>query len=166
MDLGATVCKPKSPHCEACPIEAYCEARRLSDPADYPRRDKRKAKPRRYGVVWILEVRDQIALVRRPVRGLLGGMMGLPTTEWRDQAWSDDDVLSCSPIVGTSRDLGVVEHVFTHFTLQLRVLAGTGGWPDALWSPRTRLQALPSVFLKCALAAGLGDTTQSQREPR
>ncbi|RJF54276.1 A/G-specific adenine glycosylase, partial [Campylobacter coli] len=52
MDLGATICRPKSPDCAACPLRHECKAAALGTPEAYPAKAARKAKPHRYGVAW------------------------------------------------------------------------------------------------------------------
>jgi A/G-specific adenine glycosylase len=152
MDLGATVCKPKAPLCDRCPIAAGCEAFKGGAPETYPRRTKKADRPRRHGVAYVLTRGDAVALVRRPPKGLLGGMLGLPTSDWRASPYTDAEAAAAAPVAAAWRDLGAVEHVFTHFSLTLRVLAATGDG-DFVWTPREGLSALPSVFLKAARAA-------------
>jgi len=151
MDLGATVCRPKSPLCDLCPISNWCEGLKTGAPQTYPRKPKKADRPRRYGVAYLLTRGDEVALVRRPPKGLLGGMLGLPTSDWRSDPWSDDEAVAVAPAAGDWRDRGAVEHVFTHFSLTLRVFASEGDG-DFVWTPREGLSALPSVFLKAALA--------------
>jgi A/G-specific adenine glycosylase len=152
MDLGATVCKPKGPLCDRCPISAWCAAYRGGAPETYPRKTKKADRPRRYGVAYVLTRGEELALVRRPPKGLLGGMLGLPTSEWRAEPYDDAEAVAAAPVAAAWRDLGAVEHVFTHFSLTLRVFAAEGGG-DFVWTPREGLGALPSVFLKAARAA-------------
>lgn len=153
MDLGATVCRPKSPLCDLCPISAWCEGRKTGAPGSYPRKTKKADRPRRHGVAYVLTRGDDVALVRRPPKGLLGGMLGLPTSDWRAAPWSDDEAAAAAPVAAAWRDRGAVEHVFTHFSLTLRVFAADGANDgDFVWTPREGLGALPSVFLKAALA--------------
>jgi len=153
MDLGATICKPKAPLCDRCPVETFCAAKAGGAPETYPRKTKKADRPRRHGVAYVVSRRGETALVRRPDKGLLGGMLGLPTSDWRDRPWSDDEAIRVAPILAPWRDLGAVEHVFTHFSLTLRVLvteADVAG--DFVWTPHEGLSALPSVFLKAARA--------------
>ena len=152
MDLGATVCKPKGPLCDRCPIAASCAAHLGGAPETYPRKTKKADRPRRYGVAYLLSRGDEVALVRRPPKGLLGGMLGLPTSEWRATPYDDAEAVAAAPVAAAWRDLGAVEHVFTHFSLTLRVFAAVGAG-DFVWTPREGLGALPSVFLKAARAA-------------
>ena len=153
MDLGATVCRPKAPLCDRCPVRAWCEGFKTGAPETYPRKTRKADRPRRFGVAYVLTRGDAMALVRRPPKGLLGGMLGLPTSDWRSAPWSDDEALSAAPAAGAWRDLGAVEHVFTHFSLTLRVFAAeAAALPGdvVVWTPREGLGALPSVFLKAA----------------
>jgi A/G-specific adenine glycosylase len=81
-------------------------------------------------------------------------MLGLPTSDWRGAPWSDAEAISAAPAAAAWRDLGAIEHVFTHFSLTLRVFAAEGANAgDFVWTPREGLGALPSVFLKAARAA-------------
>jgi len=154
MDLGATVCKPKGPLCDRCPVSAWCEAFKGGAPETYPRKTKKGDRPRRHGVAYVLTRGDAVALVRRPPKGLLGGMLGLPTSDWRAAPYDDAEAAAAAPVAGAWRDLGAVEHVFTHFSLTLRVFAADGANEgDFVWTPREGLSALPSVFLKAARAA-------------
>ncbi len=155
MDLGATVCKPKAPLCDRCPISAWCAAFRSGAPETYPRKTKKAERPRRHGVAYVLTRGDAVALVRRPPKGLLGGMLGLPTSDWRGQPFSDAEAVAAAPVPAPWRNLGAVEHVFTHFALTLRVFVARADEdrPDFVWTPREGLLALPSVFLKAARAA-------------
>ena len=152
MDLGATVCRPKSPLCDRCPISAHCAGLTGGAPEAYPRKTPKAVRPHRHGVAFVLTRGDQVALVRRPPKGLLGGMLALPTTDWRTERWADDEAVLHAPAEAAWRGVGEVEHGFTHFTLTLRLLRAEGDADGVLWSPRRDLDALPSVFLKAARA--------------
>jgi A/G-specific adenine glycosylase len=159
MDLGATVCRPKAPLCDRCPVSAFCAAFARGDQETFPRKTKKADRPRRYGVAYLLTRGGEVALVRRPPKGLLGGMLGLPTSEWRADAWADDEAVEAAPVAAASlidgwHDAGEIDHVFTHFALTLRVFRAEGAM-EAEWTAREGLGALPSVFLKAA-KAGLG----------
>jgi len=153
MDLGAMVCTPSSPDCLICPAADVCQARATGAPEAYPRRDAKPDRPQRYGAAYVLTAGDRVALVRRPAKGLLGGMLGLPTSDWRAAPWSDAEALAAAPIAAAWKPAGAIRHVFTHFSLDLRVLRAEGEWAGAIWSPRAELEAMPSVFLKAAREA-------------
>jgi A/G-specific adenine glycosylase len=155
MDLGATVCRPAAPLCERCPLSACCRAEAHGDPSAYPRRTAKAERPHRRGAVFRLIDRDLVALIRRPPRGLLGGMLALPTTPWRAEPWTSAEALASAPALaqgaGRWRPAGAVEHVFTHFSLDLTIYEARGTSPDAalIWTPiRQALADTPTVFSK------------------
>jgi A/G-specific adenine glycosylase len=153
MDLGATVCRPRAPLCDRCPVSAWCAGFGTGAPETYPRKLKKAERPRRHGVAYVLTRGAATALVRRSPKGLLGGMLGLPTSDWRDRPWTDAEAVAAAPAPGAWRDVGTVEHVFTHFSLTLRVLrAESNGEGEFVWTDPAGLGALPSVFLKAAKA--------------
>ncbi len=156
MDLGATICRPKAPLCNRCPVAAHCAALATGAPQTYPRKAAKAVRPHRFGVAYVLTWGDAVALVRRPPKGLLGGMLALPTSDWRATRWSDSEATAAAPAAADWRRVGEVEHGFTHFTLTLQLLRAEGDAADVIWSPRHDLEALPSVFLKAA-RAGLAD---------
>jgi A/G-specific adenine glycosylase len=147
MDLGATICRPRAPLCERCPLASDCRARALGDPETYPRRSAKKDRPRRYGVAYVLTRGSEIALVRRPPRGLLGGMLALPTSDWTGAKPSFDP-----PATADWTSVGKVEHTFTHFDLTLEVWRAEDdeGLADLAWHARETIDGLPTVFLKAA----------------
>ena len=147
MDLGATICAPRNPQCFLCPLRGGCAAFAKGAPETFPRRAAKAAKPQRYGVAFVLERGGAILLVRRPDKGLLGGMAGLPTTPWREAKWTRAQALAHAPAKAKWRNDRTVRHVFTHFALELDVLRARGdaeGW----WAKPEELAALPTVFKK------------------
>lgn len=157
MDLGATVCTVRNPRCGRCPWSDACAARAAGIAADLPRRAPKKEKPTRRGVAfWAVAPDGAILLRRRPEKGLLGGMVEVPSTEWRETGWSHAAARRAAPMAADWTPLpGQVRHSFTHFHLELEVLAarvdahGAGGI-DGIWSPPDRLgdYALPTVMKK------------------
>ena len=158
MDLGATVCTPRAPSCGRCPWRAVCLGRKAGNAADLPRKAPKAARPTRHGIAyWAVRPDGAVLLRRRPERGLLGGMIEIPSTDWRDQAWPEGVAAATAhaPAPAEWRILpGMVRHTFTHFHLELVVASARLGadWPaiDGLWSPVERLgeHALPSVMKK------------------
>jgi A/G-specific adenine glycosylase len=120
MDLGATICTPKSPTCGICPLTSSCEARRIGDQARFPLKTAKKPKPTRHGHAYVGRTEaGEWVLEKRPEKGLLGGMMGWPGTEWQEAH------PPAPPFPGNWQDLGEVRHTFTHFHLILRVHAAS-----------------------------------------
>ena len=155
MDLGATVCTPKQPACVLCPWRDDCEGRRLGIAETLPAKVAKPERPVRRGVAFWTTRRDGAVLLRRrPEKGLLGGMMEIPSTPWRGEPWQVAEALTAAPATAEWRTLpGVVAHTFTHFHLELAVLAGRTRTPElakGLWCPLDALddQALPTLMRK------------------
>ncbi|ABL70189.1 A/G-specific adenine glycosylase [Paracoccus denitrificans] len=115
MDLGATICTPRSPACGICPVIDHCAARAQGIAADLPRKAPKKAKPLRQGIVWIGFSKGAVLVETRPDRGLLGGTLAFPST-----GWDGSDLPPPAP--GDWQEIGLVRHVFTHFALDLTVM--------------------------------------------
>jgi A/G-specific adenine glycosylase len=158
MDLGATVCRPRSPACGRCPWAGACEARRAGEAEDYPVKTGKPAKPHRRGAAFVLRKGDAVLLQRRPGAGLLGGMTAFPTTPLTEDV-APQAQLAQAPVKARWRRLdGAVHHVFTHFSLELAVYVATGDvGVTGLWISTAALeaQALPTLMRKVATHAGL-----------
>lgn len=159
MDLGATVCTPRRPKCILCPWADACAARRAGIAEALPARADKAPRPTRRALAfWATDAAGSVLLRRRPERGLLGGMMEVPSTPWREGAVPDlAEAAAAAPGPAAWRLLpGAVRHTFTHFHLELTVAAGrlTGAptGPGALWVPVEALgdYALPTVMKKVA----------------
>lgn len=127
MDLGSNVCTPRVPGCEACPWRTTCRALKSDLAAYLPIKAPKKQKPTRYGTVfWLENDAGQVLLQRRPEKGLLGGMMELPSTQWREKSWTAADAVCEAPVKADwQHQPGAIRHTFTHFHLVLDVLRAT-----------------------------------------
>ncbi len=134
MDLGATLCTPRRPRCVLCPWRDDCQARALGIAEELPAQSPKPQRPLRHGVAfWLARDDGAVLLRRRPEKGLLGGMIDLPSTEWRDAPWSMSEALAAAPAEAEWSALsGVVEHGFTHFRLEMAVMAGVARQPPAI----------------------------------
>ena len=160
MDLGATICTPRSPKCVLCPWEGACAARAAGVAEDLPARAPKKAKPTRHGVAfWIVDGAGQVLLRRRPESGLLGGMMEFPSTDWTEDPCDWPTAVAEAPVVATDwMDAGEVRHTFTHFHLRLTVVRGRADGARegrGIWvHPRNFADhALPTLMKKVVKAA-------------
>ncbi len=119
MDLGAMICTPRNPVCALCPLVDMCVAHAQGTAADLPNKPGKQPKPQRHGIAHWVERDGRVLLVRRPAKGLLGGMLALPGPEWH--------VLSTDAAMPSAAEmpnrLGRVVHVFTHFRLTLDIVA-------------------------------------------
>jgi A/G-specific adenine glycosylase len=141
MDLGATICRPKSPQCGICPLHNHCTAYATGSPEAFPLRKVRAPRPQRYGVAYWIERDGRVWLVRRPANGLLGGMAALPGSDWTDEPPEVD-----------RPSLGLVRHVFTHLTLYLTILSRSEPLGDGWWHPLDRIAdaGLPTLYRRAA----------------
>ena len=152
MDLGATVCTPRRPKCTICPLVDLCAGRGRAE--ELPAKRAKPPKPVRRGTAFWIERSDGAVLFRRRAeRGLLGGMMEPPSTEWLETGAPEPTPpvdMTCTRALP-----GLVRHTFTHFHLELSVVKGAaddgaaraadGRWvmPDAFGD-----LALPTVMKK------------------
>jgi A/G-specific adenine glycosylase len=145
MDLGATICTPRSPACGLCPWAPACTARAAGVQADLPRKAAKAGKPVRQGTVWLGHRSGAILVERRPDRGLLGGMPGFPGDGW-------DGAGGAAPGEADWQRVGEVRHTFTHFHLILAVLVARVDGPTLRgdWVARAdfRPASLPTVMRK------------------
>ena len=116
---------------------------------------KKAERPLRRGIAYVL-VDDQgrVAVETRPEKGLLGGMLGLPTSHW-----AIGEPAAAAPVDADWREVGAVEHVFTHFSLTLTVMTARvdAGRPYR-WMPiEAARAALPTVFAKALDRASAPD---------
>ena len=154
MDLGATICTPKSPACGNCPWTDDCVAKAKGLQAVLPRKQPKKSVPTRYGqVYWVTDNKGRVLVRQRPMRGLLAGMTEFPSSDW-----SERKTKFIPPIEVEWKKLhGVVEHTFTHFHLELTVWATQQKTPTLggrfVDVAKLDNEALPSVMRKVAAHA-------------
>ena len=148
MDLGSMVCTVRGPRCLLCPLRDDCAAYRMGTPEAFPVKAAKKAKPQRYGTLFWAERDGRVLLVRRPDKGLLGGMRALPTGPWADS----DPGMDGAPFVADWRAIGLVRHGFTHFDLACTVMVADAGDDIAQgeWWPVTKIAdaGLPTLFAR------------------
>jgi len=122
MELGATVCTPKNPRCEACPIRLECAAFASGNPTEFPAPKARAKVKQVQAVALLIGNEGAVYLEQRPPSGLLGGLFGLPLEEFEDGE-KDAALERLSQRLNAIKLelLGNVTHVFTHRKLELAV---------------------------------------------
>ncbi len=147
MDLGATLCTPRRPACGLCPWRSACRGREAGIAETLPRRAPKRARPIRHGTAFLaLDGAGRVLTERRPERGLLGGMLALPSTGW---AASPPD--PAPPFEADWRPAGEVRHTFTHFHLRLAVLWTRVEVLPGEAPPAAEAEAvMPTVFAKAS----------------
>ncbi|MBF0368813.1 MAG: A/G-specific adenine glycosylase [Magnetococcales bacterium] len=185
MDLGATLCTPRDPHCPRCPWQADCLGYRQGNPQAYPvANPKKKAQPKKIQVTLLVRRGDGcLLLVERPAKGLLGGMweppggeMGEPLSgrssdprSGQSSVWLQQQAEVLVQGLGLQVDrlgaLPSVRHVFTHFQLtvypfQSLYLGGTPrfqGERNHCWADSETLTCLPISTLHRKVLAHWSD---------
>ncbi|MFS4439489.1 A/G-specific adenine glycosylase [Paracoccaceae bacterium GXU_MW_L88] len=151
MDLGATVCKPRTPDCLACPWAEGCAARSAGTADTLPRKAPKKAKPERRAHALVVSDGRDIHLERRPAKGLLGGTMGVPLSEMVEFAAGETppDLPVPWKTSETLRYCGEITHVFTHFRLTVKVWrSDTDKAHPLTHSMETALASVPTLMKK------------------
>lgn len=150
MDLGSAICTLRDPKCGMCPLAEICMARQEGEPACYPLKAAKRPRPQKQGIAYWLQHDGHVLLVRRPGKGLLGGMLALPTGTWAQSVEPEEG----APIAANWNEAGAVDHVFTHFALNIRLLCAETSGREAgeIWWPIDRLNdaGLPTLFAKLA----------------
>lgn len=155
MDLGSSICTVRAPQCLICPLSGDCAARVAGNPEDYPVKAAKRAKPQRHGTAFWIEREKRVWLVRRPDRGMLGGMRALPSGPWTNE----EPGLAGAPASAEWHEAGSVDHVFTHFALRLRVVTAARDlaedYGEGEWWPIDRIEeaGLPTLFARAASRA-------------
>jgi A/G-specific adenine glycosylase len=172
MDLGATVCSPRRPSCMICPLRDLCQAHRMEIADQLPHRTPKAERPLRHGVAFVaISERGEVLLRRRPDKGLLGGMMEVPSTDWTETWLPAEEALRYAPVKSRWFPMpGAVDHTFTHFRLGAMVFRAhvRNDPPLTLWAnqqqckwvhrDKLKAEALPSVMRKI-IAHALNDAS-------
>ena len=122
MDLGATVCLPKGPLCNECPLAKLCQANLLGLAEGLPLATPRKSVPTVQQVALALRKDGQWLVRRRPLDGMLGGLWEFPSTEVLPGESRTDAARRLAHDLSAglaSGEVGEVRHVYSHFRLEL-----------------------------------------------
>jgi A/G-specific adenine glycosylase len=124
MELGATVCAPRQPQCDACPLARGCAARQLNLQAKLPTKRAKKKLPHHQVAVGIIWKDKRVLIAKRFTRDLLGGLWEFPgghreknETLARCVARETRQELGIEIAVG--KEFAVVDHAYSHFTITL-----------------------------------------------
>ncbi|MCI9111757.1 MAG: A/G-specific adenine glycosylase [Eubacterium sp.] len=152
MELGATVCTPKSPKCTECPANGFCLAYANGAVLQYPVKQPKKDKRLEERTVFLLQCGDSYALTKRTESGLLSGLWQLPNVLGKmdvDYALHTADSFGVQPVELYKQIHRV--HIFTHIKWQMtcyHILCAQKP-SDFVWATAQELQttyALPTAF--------------------
>ena len=126
MELGATVCRPRSPTCIVCPVNAACRAFQTARQEEFPVRQKPKPLPEYHIVAGIVHKDDQVLITQRKLEGLLGGLWEFPggkiqVKETAKQACVRAIREETNLLVESTKYLTRVKHAYTHFKIVMDV---------------------------------------------
>lgn len=140
MELGATLCTPRAPNCQVCPVARFCQAYALGVQGERPVRTRRPDQPHHTVTAAIIQKDEAVLIAQRPAEGLLGGLWEFPGGKLRP----GEDLAQClqreireelGVLVRVGALLGVYQHAYTHFRVTLHAFQCTlqnGGQPQAL----------------------------------
>jgi A/G-specific adenine glycosylase len=145
MDLGAVVCRPRSPACEICPLQAECRARQHGVEHQRPVRPARRSVPEYLAAAGVLRRDGRVLIAKRPPNKLLGGLWEFPggkaePGESIDAALRRELREELGVEVEVADHLGSYRHAYTHFRVTLYAFECIlrSGRPRALEHPALR----------------------------
>ncbi|MBN2011223.1 A/G-specific adenine glycosylase [candidate division KSB1 bacterium] len=126
MELGAIICKPQGPFCKKCPVHQHCQAYRYDFVDKFPIVVAAKSTPEYHISVGIVYRDDAFLIVRRPAKGLLGGMWEFPGGRMED---NEKPAAACIRTIKLKTGLDVtitdhfsrVRHAYSHFKIVMEV---------------------------------------------
>ena len=120
MDYANSVCRPKKPNCKQCIISSSCLSWKHDMVETIPVKQIKKKNLLKKGYVFFTKVKpNKILLERRPREGILGGLLGFPTTTWEVEKNGPPSLPFKANWTFTDE---VVTHQFTHFKLELEIV--------------------------------------------
>jgi len=126
MELGALICKPQNPRCDACPLDHLCLAFKTRQIAEFPKRKKSRAKPQFHIAVGVVFKGDRVLITRRKAAGLLGGLWEFPGGKIKQ---GESVETACIREIKEEVNLKVridshltrIKHAYTHFKIIMEV---------------------------------------------
>ena len=166
MDLGAMVCTPRDAQCNHCPLARLCKAKTEGNPEKYPAPKAKKRIPHIHAAAAVLQKDGKVLLVRRPPKGLLGGLWEFPNWKVENEKGLEKDLKDhvkseVGLKVKCERSLGPFSQTFSHFKLTVRVYPcrAEGRNRKGQWVPVANLDGFPMSRLHRKIAQTLGGKT-------
>ena len=145
MELGATLCTPRAPHCDRCPVNRLCEAKKMGRQAERPVTKPKLSVPHYTVAAAVIQKRGRLLLAQRPLDGLLGGMWEYPGGKQE----AGESLPAClrreikeelGVRIQVGEPLGIYQHAYSHFRVTLHAYrcALKAGRPRAIASQAIR----------------------------
>jgi A/G-specific adenine glycosylase len=127
MDLGATICTPKKPACNNCPLSNICQAKEKGVQEERPLLNSKPNQPTLYFIAALLRNENKFLLNKRPSKGLLGGLWEFPNQQVSE--YEEEQELKLKQllkkrfgiIAEVGSQVGVYKHTYTHFHQIMKV---------------------------------------------
>jgi A/G-specific adenine glycosylase len=172
MDLGATICTPKNPDCQNCPVKKICQAKALDIQGERPVQNNRPAIPHHTVTAAVITQGDQVMIVQRPQDGLLGGLWEFPGGKLEP----GEDLPAClrreiceelGVEIHVGKPFGTYKHAYTHFRVTLHAYLCTLNGvqiqlkehSDLRWVPPEDLDEFPMGKIDRQIASKLQQTS-------
>ena len=126
MELGALVCRPRNPPCEACPVQTFCRAFKSGRVEGLPKRTPRTRTPEYHIAVGVVRKNGRMLITRRRNDGLLGGLWEFPGGKVKPGETAEDACIreiaeETGLVVRVETHLTHVRHAYTHFKIRMDV---------------------------------------------
>ena len=124
MDVGATLCTPKKPLCNRCPLATLCEAHRKGVEESLPLLGSKPTIPHITVSAAAITNRSKVLIARRPSKGLLGGMWEFPggkveSGESLEECLAREIKEELGAIITVGKSIGTFHHTYSHFKVTL-----------------------------------------------
>ena len=150
MDIGATVCTPKNPSCDICPISTQCEAFLNNEQLLFPQKKPRKTSKPEKSLAFLIYINEQqeIFLNKRPTKGIWGGLWSFE--ECKDEASTIKKTIKAhNKNAKIIRRLDSFKHSFTHYNLWISpVLIESPGGSNNYFVKNSILKGVPTPVKK------------------
>jgi A/G-specific adenine glycosylase len=124
MELGATVCLPRAPRCDECPLAQACRARVLGIQEKLPARAARQRTPHYDVTAAVIRKKERILIAQRPTGGMLGGLWEFPggkvePGESLEECLRREIREELGVEIQVGQSVARVKHAYTHFRITL-----------------------------------------------
>jgi A/G-specific adenine glycosylase len=156
MEFGATVCIPKRPRCETCPLQSICQGYAAEMQSELPVRRAKKPIPTMEVAAVLLKHRGKLLIGKRPHGSMLAGLWELPggrVHAGESPAGALERILrdTTGTHIQVGKLLSTIDHTYSHFKLTLQLYEGRrrGGrlhhrhYPELLWVAPAALEDYP-----------------------
>lgn len=124
MELGATICTPSNPDCEACPLQGGCVAYKTAKTDEIPYKSPAKKRPHHQIGVGIVMNKDKVLIALRPDDAMLGGMWEFPGGKQEEDEEMEQTVKrelkeELGIEVSITKPFMKLDHAYSHFKITL-----------------------------------------------